>query len=139
MTGGAPSFLGKGWHFPPTFSENGQSVWSVADEADIQQSLHILLTTAPGERVMREDFGCDLNRFVFEEMDSSLRSSVIAQVKAALLRHEPRIKVEKVDVEASSETVGMLLIQVIYLVPATNSRFNLVYPFYLNEGMQERP
>jgi phage baseplate assembly protein W len=139
VAGFARPFLGKGWHFPPTFTENGRDIWSVADEADIQQSLHILLATAQGERVMREDFGCDLNRFMFEEMGGSLRSNLVASVKKALLHYEPRIKVEKVDVEASSETVGMLLIQVIYLVPASNSRFNLVYPFYLNEATYGRP
>jgi len=139
MANGAFSFLGKGWHFPPTFTANGRDVWSVADEEDIRQSLQILLSTAQGERVMREDFGCDLNRFMFEKMDGNLRKNVATYIKKALLRHEPRIEVEKVEAEASRESEGVLLIQVVYRVPATNSRFNLVYPFYLNETAQGRP
>lgn len=134
MAGGAASFLGRGWHFPPTFTGNGQDVWQVADEEDIQQGLHILLATAQGERVMREDFGCDLNRFAFEEVDPGLRGKLAALVKAALLRHEPRVQVESVEAEADGEVDGLLRIHVVYRVPASNSRFNLVYPFYLDEG-----
>ena len=136
MASAASSFLGKGWHFPPSFTENGRDVWRVADEEDIQQSLHILLATAQGERVMLEDFGCDLNRFVFEEMDRSRRNSLAGFVKAALSRHEPRIAVEAVEAEPGGETEGLLLIHIVYRVLATNSRFNLVFPFYLNEGAQ---
>jgi len=134
MAGTASSFFGTGWHFPPTFTDNGQDVWRVSDEEDIHQSLHILLATAQGERVMREDFGCDLNRFVFEEMDRALGNRLSASVKRALLRYEPRIAVDKVSVEASDKAAGLLLIHVTYRVLATNSRFNLVYPFYLNGG-----
>ncbi len=135
MASAPPSFLGTGWHFPPSFTDNGQDVWRVADEEDIQQSLHILLTTAQGERVMLEDFGCDLNRFVFEEMDRSLANGLARTVMDALLRYEPRIDVEKVEA-VTSETEGQLLIHVIYRVLATNSRFNLVFPFYQKEGAQ---
>lgn len=139
MTSASLSFLGKGWHFPPTFTERGRDVWQVADDEDIQQSLHLLLATAQGERVMLEDFGCDLNRFVFEEMDRSLSNRLAGAVKTALLRYEPRIKVENVEAEISSESEGLLLIHVVYQVLATNSRYNLVYPFYLNEGTSGRP
>lgn len=134
MTSSGASFLGRGWHFPPAFTDSGRDVWRVADEEDIQQSLHILLSTAPGERVMREDFGCDLNRFMFEPMDNSLARSLSGLVETALLRYEPRIEVEKVEVAASAETEGLLLIRIAYRVPSTNSRFNLVFPFYQKEG-----
>jgi len=135
MAGSSPSFLGQGWHFPPCFTEGGQDVWRVADEEDIQQSLHILLATSQGERVMLEDFGCDLNSFVFEEMDQSLGNNLADFIKSALLRYEPRIEVEDVEAQAGDEA-GVVLIQVMYRVLATNSRFNWVFPFYLNEGMQ---
>lgn len=127
-------FLGKGWHFPPTFSNGGQDVWRVAGADSVRQSLEIQLTTAQGERVMREDFGCDLNRFLFEELDSRLASDVAAFVKSALLRHEPRIVVENVTADADMALEGVLNIRVSYRIPATNSRYNLVYPFYLREG-----
>jgi len=135
MANASSSFLGKGWHFPPSFTDKGLDVWRVADEEDIQQSLAILLATAQGERVMLEDFGCDLNRFVFEEMDRSLGNDVARAVKDALLRFEPRIEVEKVESEAG-EVEGQLLIHVIYRVLTTNSRFNWVFPFYQKEGGQ---
>lgn len=134
MASAPTSFLGQGWHFPPSFAENGRDVWRVADEEDIQQSLQILLATAQGERVMLEDFGCDLNRFVFEEMDRGLGNDLAAFVKTALLRYEPRIAVEDVGVDPGDGAEGLLFIQVAYRVLATNSRFNLVFPFYLNEG-----
>lgn len=131
-------FLGQGWHFPPTFTIGGAGVWQVAGEECIRQSLQILLTTAQGERVMREDFGCDLNHFMFEEMDSRLAGDVAAFVKSALLRHEPRIVVESVDAHADAALDGVLNIRVSYRIPATNSRYNLVYPFYLREGAGAR-
>lgn len=135
----APDFLGKGWHFPPTFTDGGSTVWQVDGEDCVRQSLQVLLTTAQGERVMREDFGCDLNRFMFEEMDSSLAGNVAAFVKSALLRHEPRIVVESVEADADVALDGILNIRVTYRIPATNSRYNLVYPFYLRESARGRP
>lgn len=134
MAGSSPSFLGQGWHFPPTFTDNGGDVWRVADEEDIQQSLGILLATAQGERVMLEDFGCDLNRFLFEEMDRNLSNRLTGFVRNALRNYEPRIELEQVEVQAGEGSQGLLLIHILYRVLATNSRYNLVYPFYLNEG-----
>lgn len=139
MAENAPSFLGKGWQFPPAFGAGGGEVAMAADEQDIQQSLQILLATAQGERVMREDFGCDLRRFAFETMDRGLAGQVAAFVKTALLRYEPRIAVEAVEAESSSQSEGVLLVQVVYRVLATNSRYNLVYPFYLQEGARPLP
>lgn len=135
----AADFLGTGWHFPPTFTDQGGGVWQVAGEECIRQSLQILLTTAQGERVMREDFGCDLQRFLFEEMDSRLAGDVAAFVKSALLRHEPRIVVDSVVADADPVLDGVLVIQVGYRIPGTNSRYNLVYPFYLREGAGAPP
>jgi len=132
----SPSFLGKGWHFPPSFTDNGRDVLRVADEEDIQQSLQILLATAPGERVMLEDFGCDLAGFLFEEMDRSLATRLAGVVEDALLLYEPRIVVESVEADASDEVDGLLLIHVVYSVPATNSRYNWVFPFYQKEAAQ---
>ncbi len=128
------SFLGKGWHFPPSFTDNGRDVWRVAGEEDIRQSLQIVLATKPGERVMLESFGCDLNQFVFEEIDRSLMTHLAGIVEDALLYYEPRIVVENVEVEASGAVDGVLLIHVAYRVPATNSRYNWVFPFYQQEG-----
>lgn len=128
------SFLGKGWGFPPSFSQNGRDVESVSEHLDIQQSLQILLGTAQDERIMREDFGCDLQRFMFEEISQSLINSLTRLITDAVLYYETRIVLNAVHIDKSAEIEGLLLIALDYKVRSTNSRFNLVYPFYLNEA-----
>lgn len=128
------AFLGQGWGFPPFFAKGGADVEVVSGAEDIRQSLEILLSTRPGERALREDYGCDLSEILFEEIDQGLLNHATSLVSDAILRHEPRIKLERVDVGASEEAPGLLLIQVAYTVKSTNSRYNLVYPFYLTEA-----
>lgn len=126
------SFLGIGWSFPPTFHQDG-TVEMVADEEDIVQSLEIILSTRPAERVMQPDFGCELSQFLFEEISQSTITGIRGTISDALLYHEPRIDVEDINIDESAEE-GLLLISVTYTVQVTNSRFNLVYPFYINEA-----
>lgn len=126
------SFLGTGWSFPPTFHQDG-TVEMVADEEDIVQSLEIILSTRPAERIMQSDFGCELSQFLFEEISQSTITGIRGTISDALLYHEPRIDVEEINVDESEEE-GLLLISVTYTVRVTNSRFNLVYPFYINEA-----
>ena len=128
------SFLGKGWGFPPGFSQNGRDVLQVSEQEDIQQSLFILLCTAQGERIMREDFGCDLQRFMFEEISQSLINSLTRLITDAVLYYEPRIVLNAVDIDDSEQYQGLINISIDYTIRSTNSRFNLVYPFYLNEA-----
>jgi uncharacterized protein len=129
-----PAFLGTGWHFPPTFSDGGEEVLTVTAEDDIRQSLEILLATAQGERIMQEEFGCDLNSVLFEEIDQSLLNKLTQLISDAILYYEPRIMLEDLNVTESPEIDGLLLISIEYVVASTNSRYNLVYPFYLNEA-----
>ncbi len=128
------SFLGTGWGFPPRFGKNGGSVEMASDEEDIRQSLEILLSTSQGERLMHPDFGCDLNRFLFEEIDHGLTTRLKELISDALLFHEPRIKVEDIEISESDATAGLLLISIDYTIRITNSRFNMVYPFYIHEA-----
>jgi len=128
------SFLGKGWGFPPSFTQGGADVEMVSDAEDIHQCLQILLSTAPGERVMWDDFGCDLNGQMFEEINQGLINSLTGLISDAVLNHEPRITLNGVDVSESEFQPGMLLISLDYSVRSTNSRYNMVYPFYLNEA-----
>lgn len=130
----ANAFLGRGWAFPPAFSGGGAQVAMVEGEDDIEQSLAILLATRRGERVMQPDFGCDLNEFLFAEITPSLVGQVRDLVAGAILNHEPRIRLEEVDISDARAGEGLLVITVDYTVRATNSRFNLVYPFYLREA-----
>lgn len=128
------SFLGRGWSFPPTFSALGGTVEMVADEEDIRQSLHILLTTRLGERIMIPDFGCDLTVMNFESITTSFTTYLKDLIKAAILYHEPRIKVEKIEFGTKQTLEGSILISVDYTVRTTNTRTNYVFPYYINEA-----
>jgi phage baseplate assembly protein W len=129
------SFLGTGWSFPPGFAAAGSDVRMVSAAEDIEQSLAILLTTRHGERVMQEDFGCDLSEFQFGEVSQGLIGRIRSFIADGLLHHEPRITLHDVDVSLSGAHEGLLLITIDYTIRATNSRYNMVYPFYLNEAI----
>jgi phage baseplate assembly protein W len=128
------SFLGTGWGFPPSFTRGGANVALVSGQDDIHESLQIMLSTRLGERVMNDDFGCDLQGLLFEEIDQSLVNNITRMVTDAILYHEPRIHLENLDVSESPSEYGLLLISIEYTVRSTNSRFNMVYPFYINEA-----
>ncbi len=128
------AFLGTGWSFPPAFTEGGAEVEMVSGAEDIEQSLKILLRTRLGERTLQEEYGCDLSGFLFEEMDQGLVNSLHRLISDGILYHEPRIKLDKVDVSDSGSLEGLLLISITYTVRATNSRYNMVYPFYIREA-----
>jgi phage baseplate assembly protein W len=134
VSGPNAAFLGRGWSFPPSFGQGGQEVAMVAGEEDIAQSLHIIFATALGERVMRGDFGCELNQYMFEEIDNTLLTKLSSAVSDAILYHEPRVRLDDVGVFEDDETAGLMTISVHYTVRATNTRFNLVYPFHLLEA-----
>jgi uncharacterized protein len=129
------SFLGTGWSFPPTFTEGGADVATVFDAEDIHQSLQILFATSLGERVMQDDYGCDLGRFLFDEIDRSLINSLTGLVSDAILFHEPRIALNDLLISDAEAEAGLLLIQIDYTIRTTNSRYNMVYPFYLREAV----
>jgi phage baseplate assembly protein W len=103
-------------------------------EEDIREAIRIILGTDRGERVMRPDFGAGLNEFVFEPLNSTTIHLVKTRVQEALVKWEPRIDVLDVSVSADALEHNKLLIAVTYRVRATNTQFNLVYPFYLEEG-----
>ncbi len=133
MAAGA-DFLGTGWAFPPRFDVGGAGVAMVSGHDDIAQSLAILLATRRGERVLREDFGCELGDFLFGEISQHMVGQVRDLVSDAILHHEPRIRLDELRVSAERAGEGVLLVDIDYTVRATNSRFNFVYPFYLREA-----
>lgn len=128
------SFLGQGWGFPPTFTQGGADVNMVEGVVDVHQSLQILLATRTGERVMQEGFGCDLNDYLFEEIDNRLVGNLTDLIKTAIMRHEPRVDLDRVDIDQSKDRQGLIMITIDYTVRTTNTRFNMVYPFYINEA-----
>lgn len=129
----ANDFLGNGWAFPVR-ADGARGIVLNESDANIQDSIWIILATAPGERIMRPDFGCGIHRLVFAVDDAGTRHSIAEEVRLALIRQEPRVDVLDVKVSAGrpSET---LLIQIHYRVRRTNNFFNLVYPFYLSRGL----
>ena len=129
-------FLGKGATFPLKPDGSGRLTFSSGEDL-IQQSILLILDTAPGERVMRPEFGCGIHELVFEANTSMLHARVQHRVKEALLRWERRIDVLNVRVETPADEKTLLLIRIDYRVRANNSFFNLVYPFFLNEGVKD--
>lgn len=129
-TGG---FLGQGWSFPPTFVRGSNTLELVKAEEDIKQSLHILLSTTLGERVMRSDFGANLMQQVFEPMDAAFQAYVQSIISDAITNYEPRINLDSVDVFVENEE-GRIELTVNFTIISTNSRANIVYPYYFNEG-----
>lgn len=132
------SFLGTGWAFPPEFNKKAGEVGMLSDEADIQSSLEILLTTRPGERVMRPDYGCNLDELLFEPLTTTFKTYIKDLISTAILYNEPRIEVNNIDLDDTGELEGRILISIDYTVSATNTRFNFVYPFYKKEATELR-
>lgn len=128
------SFLGTGWGFPPTFSNHSGTVETVSDDADIFQSLHILLSTRLKERVMRSDYGCDLSALLYENITITLLTKIKGIIENAILKYEPRIDLLEVEFFTEDANNGMINIEVTYRIRATNSRKNYVFPYYLEEG-----
>lgn len=131
-----PHFLGRGFAFPPSFS-GGQAAM-VEDETDIHQSLHILFGTLPGERVLQPQFGLDVTPLLFEPLSTTLRTLLKDRITTTVLIHEPRIKLLELSIDDTQALEGVLQIRLEYLVRSTNSRFNLVYPFYLGDANELR-
>lgn len=109
----------------------------VSDEEDIEQSLKILLSTRHGERIMQPEYGCNLDVLLFEPVTTSLITFVKDLIEKAVLYHEPRIDLKRTDIKTDRIMEGLLLIELDYVIRSTNSRYNLVYPFYLNEAEQQ--
>jgi uncharacterized protein len=124
--------LGVGWAFP--VKPVGGRLRYARYEDDIEQAVEIILLTARGERPMRNEFGTDARATLFEPNSPATRRALAANVRRALIEWEPRIDVERVEAVASDERPDLLLVHIDYVVRATNSRFNRVYPFYLLEG-----
>lgn len=139
-------FLGTGWSFPVTFNKTTASVEAdeiavdcsvemASDIEDIKQSLTILLTTRPGERVMRLDYGCAMEDLLFEPINESLLAYVRNLISRAILYYEPRIRLNSIEIlEDENLLEGRLHIELDITVRTTNSRYNYVYDFYKREA-----
>lgn len=128
------TYLGTGWAFPVRFNQRG--VHLVSDEEDICESLRILFSTIPGERVFRYNYGCPIDKWVFSKIDLSERTMIIDIIEQAIREGEPRITTDAVDVEIRDAMEGILWIKIEFTIRQTNSRSSMVYPFYFLEGTQ---
>jgi len=128
------SFLGTGWSFPPVFDNVNNRVRLVSEAEDIEESIRIILGTIPGERIMQPEFGCDLKKLVFEKIDTMLTAELNHLVYHALLEFEPRVNFISANIVSRKEADGVLHIEVSFSIVSTNTRHNIVFPFYLAEG-----
>lgn len=126
------NFLGRGWAFPVKPDGMGHAQL-VAEEEDIQQAILLILRTNPGERVMRPDFGAGLDTVIFGVINQSTVALVRHRVEQSLILWEPRIDNIKIQITAAPRR-GLLEIEIGYRIRATNTFYNLVYPFEVEEA-----
>jgi phage baseplate assembly protein W len=117
------TFLGRGWAFPPEFNPVSGQTKMLSNEDDIQSSLRVLLATRVGERIMQPSFGCNLDIMLFEPLNTTLKTEIKDLIFTAIYNYEPRIRPLSISLTGKDDEVK-----------ATNSRYNLVFPFYINEG-----
>lgn len=125
--------LGVGWAFPVR-PVNGRLTYA-RHEDDVEQAIGIILETTRRERVMRPTFGTDLRGFVFDSNSPATHRAIEDEVQAALRQWEPRIDLQRVRAYGQSDRPNLVMIEIDYVVRRNNSSVNLVYPFYLREGV----
>jgi phage baseplate assembly protein W len=122
--------LGSGIAFPLQVDRRG-GLALARDETDVDQAIELILSTAPGERPMRPEFGCGVHDFVFDTIDAGTVARMETEIRNALDRWEPRIQVTTIDFDLDEVANGALVIGIHYRLRATNHMRNLVYPFYV--------
>ncbi|MCC8030059.1 MAG: GPW/gp25 family protein, partial [Lachnospiraceae bacterium] len=129
-------FLGTGWKFPVSVDEATGRVRMSSCEENIEESVRIILGTGRGERIMEPEFGCRLFSYAFESVNYTTMYAMKNEVENALTRWEPRITDIHAEVSDEQLDEGVLLIRISYVIRATNNPYNLVYPFYISEGIE---
>jgi len=132
------SFLGTGWSFPPEFAADSGEVLMTSDEADIEASLKILLGTTAGERFMNPKYGLGMRDLLFEPLNTTAQTFLKDRIKTAILIDEPRVQLLSVELDTSGQYEGRVAIAIEYAIRTTNSRYNLVYPFYTTDSNEVR-
>ena len=134
------SFLGTGWSFPPQFEPGGApgSVVMTSGEEDVEASLRILFGTALGERFLNPKYGLDMHELLFDPVSTTLKTYLEDRIKTTVLIYEPRINLVSLELDTSDLLEGNLRILVEYEIRATNSRYNLVFPFYTTDSNEVR-
>jgi uncharacterized protein len=148
----ASSFLGTGWSFPPEFRKPGRRPGATgggsgagegylvmtSDEADIEASLRILFTTEASERFLNPKYGLGMREILFDSLNTTSQTFLKDRIRTAILIYEPRIHLVSLELDTSREASGEVGILVEYVIRATNSRYNLVFPFYRSDANERR-
>lgn len=128
------AFLGSGWKFPVQIDETTGRMQMSDYEEDIQEAIGIILRTRKGERVMQPEFGCDICDYVFASVNYTTICAMEKAVLEAIKIWEPRVIEVAVKIHLEAQESGKLYIAVSYVVRSTNNPYNLVYPYFINEG-----
>ena len=123
-------FLGQGLAFPLQFNPRGQIALAIG-ERSIDRAIRLILSTMPGERVMRPNFGCWAWELVFAPINASTSSLLEHYVTEALNYWEPRIEINEVEAFRDQDLDGALLVEVHYTIKATHDPRSIVYPFFI--------
>jgi phage baseplate assembly protein W len=128
--------IGSGLAFPLQVDPRGGVALATGHE-DIEQAMTLILATAPRERPMRPEFGCEIHDLIFDTIDAATIGRMESAVRSALDRWEPRVEVQAIDFDLDAARDGQIVINVSYLVRATNHLRNLVHPFYVIPAEEE--
>lgn len=133
--GTAADFLGCGISFPPRVDPVTGRMLMCSREEDIREAVRLILFTGRGERAMKPQFGCGIRKYAFSSMGMTDQKGMEEEIRMALVRHEPRITNIEITVDDGCMSEGKIEIHISYVVRATNNPYNLVFPYYLNEGL----
>lgn len=128
------NFLGRGWRFPVAIDPLSGRIATSEFERDIRESITIILSTARGERVMRQAFGCGIHDLVFASMNTSTLGLFESNIRESIIQYEPRVEILKLELSTAEADTGKVKVNLFLRVRETNHEFNMVYPFYLKEG-----
>jgi len=128
------AYLGRGWRFPVSIDPATGRIAMSEFEQDIREAIWIILHTAPGERVMRPDFGCGIHDLVFASMNRSTLGLFESNIRQSIIQFEPRVEILSVEISTEDADLGKLVTNLSLRIRDTNHEFNMVYPFYLKEG-----
>lgn len=127
-------FIGTGFSFPIKVDARGRLTWSGGDRR-LQDAIWLIVKTSLGERVMRPTFGAGANDYVFQPNSPTVRAALATAIRSALVLWEPRIDLDTVSVDPDPYEPSHVYVAIAYRVRTTNELFNMVYPFYLGEGV----
>ena len=125
--------LGQRWKFPLAVTATG-GIARASEETRIEESIHFILGTALGERVMLQEFGSAAHDALFAPASSARIASIVEQTRRALIKHESRIDILEAEGEIPDGAPSTLILRIVYRIRATNTIGNIVHPFYLDEG-----